>query len=390
MCRPTAIGARRPSARGNNFRIGDELMPLPIINALAIVKRAAAEANRELGLLDARRARAIVAAAEEIIDGKLDDQFPLVVWQTGSGTQSNMNVNEVIANRANELLGGRRGAKDADPSQRSRQHEPVVERLLSDRHAHRRGAGDLVRSADSGAARICTPRWRTKTKAFCRSSRSAAPTPRTPTPLTLGQEFSGYAAQVKSRHRARARRADELYPLAQGGTAVGTGLNAPTAFARLFAAKARRHHRPALRHRAQQVRGAGRAWRDRVRARRAQRTWPPTCSRSPTTFASSARARAPAWASLMLAGKRAGLVDHARQSQSDPVRSADHGLLPGVRQRDHDRRRGKPGPLRTQRLQAGHRLRDAAIDPAARRRGSLIHRSLRRRHTRQRTRASTN
>ena len=91
-------GAQTERSR-NNFRIGDELMPLPIIRALAIVKRAAAETNRELGSLDARRAKAIVEAAQEIIDGRLDDQFPLVVWQTGSGTQTNMNVNEVIANR---------------------------------------------------------------------------------------------------------------------------------------------------------------------------------------------------------------------------------------------------------------------------------------------------
>src|SRR6202050_1158555 len=95
-----------------NFRIGDEHMPRPLITALAIVKRAAAQTNLELKSLDTRRAKAIMAAAQEIIDGKLDDQFPLVVWQTGSGTQTNMNVNEVIANRANELLTGKRGAKD--------------------------------------------------------------------------------------------------------------------------------------------------------------------------------------------------------------------------------------------------------------------------------------
>ena len=94
-----------------NFRIGAERMPLPLIRALGLVKRAAAEVNQSLGLLDRRRARAIIAAAQEVIDGKLDDHFPLVVWQTGSGTQSNMNLNEVIANRANELLGGKRGEK---------------------------------------------------------------------------------------------------------------------------------------------------------------------------------------------------------------------------------------------------------------------------------------
>src|SRR5262249_9146782 len=94
-----------------NFRIGTDRMPIEIVHALAIVKLAAAETNHELGLLDARRARAIARAAREVIDGKLDDHFPLVVWQTGLGTQSNMNLNEVIANRANELLGGELGAK---------------------------------------------------------------------------------------------------------------------------------------------------------------------------------------------------------------------------------------------------------------------------------------
>src|SRR3954466_2537395 len=94
-----------------NFRIGEERMPLPLIRALGLVKCAAAEVNQSLGLLDRKRARAIVAAAQEVIDGRLDDQFPLVVWQTGSGTQSNMNLNEVIANRANEMLGGKRGEK---------------------------------------------------------------------------------------------------------------------------------------------------------------------------------------------------------------------------------------------------------------------------------------
>src|ERR1700731_3604631 len=103
-------GAQTERSR-QNFRIGQDRMPMPIIHALGIVKLASAETNRELGLLDQRRARAIIRAAREVIDGKLDDHFPLVVWQTGSGTQTNMNLNEVIANRANEMLGGKLGAK---------------------------------------------------------------------------------------------------------------------------------------------------------------------------------------------------------------------------------------------------------------------------------------
>src|SRR6201998_3239475 len=103
-------GAQTERSR-RNFRIGHDRMPMPVVRALGIVKLAAAETNRELGLIDQRRARAIARAAREVIDGKLDDHFPLLVWQTGSGTQTNMNLNEVIANRANELLGGERGAK---------------------------------------------------------------------------------------------------------------------------------------------------------------------------------------------------------------------------------------------------------------------------------------
>ena len=144
-------GAQTQRSIGN-FRIGTDRMPQPLIRALATVKRAAAEVNGELGLLDKRRVGAIVKAAQEVIDGKLDDHFPLVVWQTGSGTQTNMNVNEVIANRANEILGGTLGSKSPVHPERSRQHEPVVERLLSDRDAYRRGRGDRPAARSGGGA----------------------------------------------------------------------------------------------------------------------------------------------------------------------------------------------------------------------------------------------
>ena len=227
-------GAQTERSR-NNFRIGDELMPLPIIRALAIVKRAAAETNRELGSLDARRARAIVEAAQEIIDGKLDDQFPLVVWQTGSGTQTNMNVNEVIANRANERLGGALGAKSpihpndhVNMSQSSNDCFPTA--------MHIAAAQEIVRRLIPALMRLHAA-LEAKTKAFAGIVKIGRTHTQDATPLTLGQEFSGYAAQVKSgiaRVRAGLK---ELYPLAQGGTAVGTGLNAKRAFAKLFAKK---------------------------------------------------------------------------------------------------------------------------------------------------------
>jgi len=227
-------GAQTERSR-NNFRIGDELMPLPIIRALAIVKRAAAETNRELGSLDARRAKAIVEAAQEIIDGKLDDQFPLVVWQTGSGTQTNMNVNEVIANRANERLGGALGAKSpihpndhVNMSQSSNDCFPTA--------MHIAAAQEIVHRLIPALKHLHAA-LEAKTKAFGRIVKIGRTHTQDATPLTLGQEFSGYAAQVKSgiaRVRAGLK---ELYPLAQGGTAVGTGLNAKRQFAKLFAKK---------------------------------------------------------------------------------------------------------------------------------------------------------
>src|ERR1700726_218783 len=139
-------GAQTERSR-QNFRIGQDRMPIDIIHALGIVKLAATETNRELGLIDQRRARAIVRAAREVIDGKLDDQFPLVVWQTGSGTQTNMNLNEVIANRANELLGGRLGAKEpvhpndhVNMSQSSNDSFPTAMHIAAAMHI----VGDLI------------------------------------------------------------------------------------------------------------------------------------------------------------------------------------------------------------------------------------------------------
>src|ERR1700689_778401 len=225
-------GAQTERSR-NNFRIGEERMPRPLIAALAIVKRAAAQTNQDLGLLDARRAKAIVQAAQEIVDGKLDDEFPLSVWQTGSGTQTNMNVNEGIANRANELLGGKRGAKapvhpndHVNMSQSSNDSFPTAMHIA----AATRILADLVPALDELLRAL-----RKKQKAFARIVKIGRTHTQDATPLTLGQEFSGYAAQVESgiaRLRVAVR---DLYPLAQGGTAVGTGLNSKPRFARLFA-----------------------------------------------------------------------------------------------------------------------------------------------------------
>jgi fumarate hydratase class II len=219
-----------------NFRIGTERMPRPLIRALGIVKRAAAEVNHSLKLLDARRVRTIVTAAQEVIDGKLDDHFPLVVWQTGSGTQTNMNVNEVIANRANEMLGGKLGAKSpvhpndhVNMSQSSNDCFPTA--------MHIAAAEEIAQRLDPALTDLHDA-LQVKTRAFARIVKIGRTHTQDATPLTLGQEFSGYAAQVESGIRRNRLALRELYPLAQGGTAVGTGLNAHPRFAALFAKKA--------------------------------------------------------------------------------------------------------------------------------------------------------
>src|ERR1700754_434025 len=217
----------------HNFKIGGERMPMPIIRALAVVKLAAAQTNLELGLLDQRRARAIIRAAREIIEGKLDDNFPLVVWQTGSGTQSNMNLNEVIGNRASELLGGEPGTKKpvhpndhVNMSQSSNDSFPTAMHIA----AAERITNDLI-----PALTLLLKALRQKEKAFAKIVKIGRTHTQDATPLTLGQEFSGYASQVESGIARLNTATKDLYPLAQGGTAVGTGLNSKPRFAKLFA-----------------------------------------------------------------------------------------------------------------------------------------------------------
>src|ERR1700726_2833919 len=225
-------GAQTERSR-QNFRIGQDRMPIEIVRALGIVKLASAQTNRELGLLDQRRARAIIRAAQEVIDGELDDHFPLVVWQTGSGTQTNMNLNEVIANRANQLLGGKLGTRKpvhpndhVNMSQSSNDSFPTAMHIA----AATRIVADLIPALSELHRAL-----RNKEKAFAHIVKIGRTHTQDATPLTLGQEFSGYAAQVESgiaRLRVAVR---DLYPLAQGGTAVGTGLNSKPGFARAFA-----------------------------------------------------------------------------------------------------------------------------------------------------------
>jgi fumarate hydratase class II len=216
-----------------NFRIGDERMPLSLIHALAQVKRVAAEVNRDLGDLDAQRAAAIVKAALEIIDGKFDGEFPLVIWQTGSGTQTNMNVNEVIANRGNEILGAGLGKKaplhpndHVNLAQSSNDSFPTAMHVAAATEISRR----LLPALEALHAALDA-----KARSFANIVKIGRTHLQDATPLTLGQEFSGYAAQVASAIRRTRATLPDLFELAQGGTAVGTGLNARQGFDVAFA-----------------------------------------------------------------------------------------------------------------------------------------------------------
>jgi fumarate hydratase, class II len=212
-----------------NFKIGWEKQPQPIVRALGIVKRAAAEANMALGKLDARLGDVIVRAAQEVIEGKLDGHFPLVVWQTGSGTQSNMNANEVISNRAIEMTGGEMGSKKpvhpndhVNMSQSSNDCFPTAMHIACAEEIHHRllPALQKLRNALNDKAQA----WKHIIKIGRTHTQDA-------TPVTLGQEFSGYAQQIENGIRRIETTMPDLMQLAQGGTAVGTGLASPIGFA---------------------------------------------------------------------------------------------------------------------------------------------------------------
>jgi fumarate hydratase, class II len=212
-----------------NFPIGGERMPEPVIRGLGIIKRAAAEVNMDLGRLDRKIGEAIVKAANEVIEGKLDAHFPLVVWQTGSGTQSNMNANEVIANRAIEILGGEIGSKKpvhpndhVNMSQSSNDCYPSAMHIAAAEEVVHRLVPALqkLRNALNDKAQA----WKAIVKIGRTHTQDA-------TPITLGQEFSGYTQQVENGIARIEQTLPMLMQLAQGGTAVGTGLNAPSGFA---------------------------------------------------------------------------------------------------------------------------------------------------------------
>ncbi len=225
-------GAQAQRSLGN-FKIGWEKQPIPVVRALGIVKRAAAETNMALGRLDKKIGETIVAAAQEVIEGKLDDHFPLVVWQTGSGTQSNMNANEVISNRAIEMLGGEMGSKKpvhpndhVNMSQSSNDTYPTAMHIACAEEIHHRLLPALQKLGN--ALNDKAQAWQKIIKIGRTHTQDA-------TPITLGQEFSGYTQQVRSGIARIEQTMPSLMELAQGGTAVGTGLNAPVGFAEMVA-----------------------------------------------------------------------------------------------------------------------------------------------------------
>ncbi len=227
-------GAQAQRSLGN-FKIGWEKQPLPVVRALGIVKRAAAEANMSLGKLDREIGANIVAAANEVIEGKLNDHFPLVVWQTGSGTQSNMNANEVISNRAIEMMGGEMGTKTpvhpidhVNMSQSSNDTYPTAMHVACAEEIVHRLLPALTKLRNALNDKAVA--WKDIIKIGRTHTQDA-------TPLTLGQEFGGYTQQVENGVARIESTLPALMQLAQGGTAVGTGLNAPIGFDKAVADK---------------------------------------------------------------------------------------------------------------------------------------------------------
>ena len=221
-----------------NFKIGGEKMPTPLIRALGVVKLAASSVNKDMGILPPKIANAIEKAASEIIKGKLDDHFPLVVWQTGSGTQSNMNANEVISNRAIEILGGKIGSKTpvhpndhCNLSQSSNDTFPTAMHIAAAIEI----SNNLIPAMEKLSLSL-----ENKSKEFNKIIKIGRTHLQDATPVTLGQEFSGYFSQINNGIERIKKSSNELLYLAQGGTAVGTGLNSKKGFDKKFALKCKK------------------------------------------------------------------------------------------------------------------------------------------------------
>ena len=307
-----------------HFRISTEKMPVSLIQALALTKRAAAKVNQDLGLLDAEKATAIINAADEVLAGKHPDEFPLAIWQTGSGTQSNMNMNEVLANRASELLGGVRGMErkihpndDVNKSQSSNDVFPTAMHVA---------AVIAIREQLIPQLNVLKSTLNEKAQAFRDIVKIGRTHLQDATPLTLGQEISGWVAMLEHNLKHIDNSLPHLAELALGGTAVGTGLNTHPEYAvRVAEELAKITGQPfvtapnkfealatcpgAYPWRAERAGGLA----DENRQRRALAGLRPALRHRRNQHS----------------GKRAGQLHYAGQSEPDPVRSHDHAVLSG-------------------------------------------------------------
>ena len=350
-----------------NFPIGVERYRWgrPVIRALGILKKCAALANGELGQLPGEKVDLIVRAAQEVIDGKLDGEFPLVVFQTGSGTQTNMNANEVIANRAIQLAGGVVGSKKPIHPNDDVNHSQSSNDTLPDRDAHRHGRADW---------RTCScPRIRDVARYAAmpspRRSRDVVMVGRThlqdATPLTLGQVISGWVAQLdQALGDDSRRRLPGVYALAIGGTAVGTGLNADPRFGEVAARKiAEETGKPFVS--APNKFAALSAHDAMVNVSAALRTLAGALMKIANDVRWYACGPRAGFGELKIPENEPGSSIMPGQDQPDPVRGADHGGGAGVRQRPRGGLRRLAGKLPAQRLQAGDPAQRAGVDPTA-------------------------
>lgn len=329
-----------------NFDISGEQQPREIIHALAQVKKASATVNHKLGLLDEKKTQAILAAADEVIAGKHPDEFPLVVWQTGSGTQTNMNVNEVLANRASEILGGERGESrlvhpndDVNKSQSSNDVFPTAMHVA---------AVTAIEQKLLPAIALLRNTLQAKSEAYADIVKIGRTHLQDATPLTLGQEISGWVAQLAHGEKHVRAALPHLYELALGGTAVGTGLNAPKGYAEGVAAEL------------SQLTGypfvtapskfeALASCDGLVHAHGALKTLAASMMKiaNDVRWLASAAQRP---GRDLHPRERARLVHHARQGQPHAERSRDHAGGPGLRQRRGDQLWRRLGQLRAERV----------------------------------------
>jgi fumarate hydratase class II len=311
-----------------NFPIGWEKQPVAIVRALGVIKRACAEANKANGKLDTRLGDAIIDAAQEVIDGKLDDNFPLVVWQTGSGTQSNMNANEVIANRAIEMLGGEIGSKDpVHPNDHCNMGQSSNDTFPTAMHI---AAAMTVRDVLLPGLDKLAAGLEAKSDAFKDIIKIGRTHTQDATPLTLGQEFSGYAAQVRNGIARIELALPGIYELAQGGTAVGTGLNTSPGWSETVAANmARITGLPFVT--APNKFEALAAHDAMVFMSGAIKTTAMACYKIANDMRFLGSGPRSGLGELILPENEPGL-DHARQGEPDPGRSHDAGLRPYPRQ----------------------------------------------------------